>query len=208
MLVELEDGFYRDSFGKLVLIMTGFCLAILLLIALSIYLILDKPPPVTFPVSEGWRVQAPVSLDQPYMSTPELLQWVNDTVQRLFVFDFNNYNDQLKVLRPYFTEDGWKVYLNQLNNYANYDNVQNDRLFINMALKSAPSILQAPDPSVMGKYSWLVQVPIVLKYTGITTVNNKDILLQISVVRVSTLDNLNGVAIDNMIVDQGEGKAQ
>ncbi len=206
-VVELRNEFYRDSFGRLVLIMVGFCGAIVLLILLSIYLLMDKPPPVTFPVSDQWRVQPPVPVDEPYMTTSDLLQWVNDTIRQLFVFDFNNYKEQLNVLKPYFTEDGWKVYLNQLNNYANYNNVQKDRLFINVELASAPTILQSPDPSVSGAYSWLVQVPIILKYAGGVNIPNKSIVLQVLVVRVPTLNNLNGVAIENMIVDQGDVKS-
>ena len=157
--VILQDAFYRDSFSKFVLVIFSFCLAILLLLVLSIYLILDNPPPVTFPVAEQWRVQQPVPLDQPYIPTPELLQWTNDAVQKLFVFDFTNYNEQLAALKQYFTADGWKIYLNQLNNYANYNNVQKDRLFVSMELRGAPIILN--QGLLSGKWGWWVEIPII-----------------------------------------------
>src|SRR5262245_51832383 len=93
-VVELRDSFYRDSFGSVVfiLISIGVCIAIFL--ALSFYLYMDKPPPITFPVDNEMRVQAPVPLDQPYLSTSDLLQWVADVVPKSFVLDFNHYNDQ------------------------------------------------------------------------------------------------------------------
>lgn len=204
VVVELQDAFYRDSFGKLVLIIVSFCTAIVLLIALSIYLVLDKPPPLTFPVADEWRVQPPVPLDQPYVATPDLLQWVNDTVQKLFVFDFTNYDDQLAVLKTYFTEDGWRIYLNQLNNYVNYNNVQTNRLFVSMELQGAPIVLN--QGLLSGKWGWWVQMPITIKYAGAVPVPSKNITLQILVIRVPTLNNLDGVAIDNIMVDQGTGK--
>lgn len=203
-VVELQDAFYRDSFGKLVLIIVSFCIAIVLLIALSIYLVLDKPPPLTFPVSDEWRVQAPVPLEEPYLATPDLLQWVNDTVQKLFVFDFNNYDDQLELLKTYFTADGWRIYLNQLNNYANYNNVQTNRLFVSMELQGAPIVLN--QGLLSGRWGWWVQMPITIKYAGAVPVPSKVITLQILVIRVPTLNNLDGVAIDNIMVDQGTDK--
>lgn len=202
IVVELQDGFYRDSFGKLVLIMATFCLSILLLIALSIYLLLDKPPPVTFPVADEWRVQQPVPVDKPYMSQPEVLQWVNDVVQKLFVLDFNNYDDQVAKLKEYFTANGWKIYLNQLNNYANYNNVQTGKLFIKLDLRGAPIILN--QGLLSGKWGWWIELPVTIKYAGAVPLPNKALTLQILVTRVPTLDNLNGVAIDNIIADQGK----
>lgn len=202
--VELQDAFYRDSLNKLVLIIISFCFATFILFLLLALLVLQKPAPVVFRVSEDWLVQPPVPLDKPYLSTPDLLQWANDAVQQLFVLDFNNYDTQVQQLRQYFTQTGWKIYLNQLNNYANYNNVQTNKLFVTIQLQGAPIVLNQgllPDQY----WGWWVQVPVMLRYTGTVSMPSKQVKLQVLIIRVPTQDNLNGVAIDNIMVSQDQG---
>ncbi|MBV9575099.1 MAG: DotI/IcmL/TraM family protein [Gammaproteobacteria bacterium] len=198
-VVELRDDFYRDSFSTLLFIIAGVSLGIFFLIVTSIYLYLDKPVPVTFAVGEEWRVQPPVPLNQPYLSTPEVLQWTADALRRSFVYDFKDYNDQLKVAQQYFTPDGWQSFQNQLNIYASYNNVQTYKLFVTGTPTSAPTILD--EGLLSGRYAWKIQLPIMLNYSGATSLPPKALSLQVWVVRVSTLNNLLGVAIDNVQVD-------
>lgn len=197
-IMDLRDDFYRDSFGKVIVIFILILSSIGLLIALSLYLYLTKPPPIAFPVADEWRVQAPVPLDQPYLSKPEILQWVSEVIPKSFVYDFNHYNDQLKDAQQYFTPNGWKIFLNQLNNYANYNNVLMYKLFVNSWPTAAPVILN--DGLISGRYGWWVQMPVNIVYAGFAPPPNKALTLQILVVRVPTLNNLTGVGIDNVLV--------
>ncbi|OGT55434.1 MAG: hypothetical protein A3F14_06525 [Gammaproteobacteria bacterium RIFCSPHIGHO2_12_FULL_43_28] len=200
-IVKLQDDFYRDSFVKLFAVIASILIAIILLISLSIYLYVSKQPPITFRVAEGWRVQSDVSVENAYLSTPDMLQWVNDAIQQSFVYDFYHYNDQLKTSTDYFTPGGWERFLNQLNIYANYTNVQTYKMFINAAPTGAPIILQ--QGLLSGRYAWWVQLPIDITYIGTDRTRNKSLTLQVLVVRVSTLNNLSGVSIDNVIVADG-----
>ena len=45
-VVELQDNFFRDSFGRVLFILGGMGLAIIFLIVLSLYLHFTKPSPV------------------------------------------------------------------------------------------------------------------------------------------------------------------
>lgn len=198
-IVELRDSFYRDSFGKVIFVMASFCFAIFALIALFLYLYLAKPPPITFPVGAQMRVLSPVPLDQPYLSTPDLLQWVANVLPKAFDYDFNHYNDQLKATSQYFTNDGWKAFLNQLNNYVNYNNVQANKLFVTGTPSAAPIVLREGVIQDAGTYGWWVQMPIVISYAGYQPPPAKTVTLQVLIVRVSTLNNLTGVGIDNVI---------
>ncbi|EKD70569.1 MAG: hypothetical protein ACD_46C00488G0006 [uncultured bacterium] len=202
-IVGLDDDFYRDSFGKVIFLSMSVCFAIVLLAGLSIYLHLNKPKPVNFAVGADWRIQPAVPIDRPYLSTPDLLQWVSDVLRKVFVLDFNQYNDQLKLSQQYFTSDGWSVFLNQLNNYANYNNVKVSKLFVNGTPAGAPFILN--QGLLSGRYAWWVQMPIDLQYQGGASLPNRSLTLQILVVRIPTVNNLSGVAIDNVIVASGAG---
>jgi intracellular multiplication protein IcmL len=199
--VELQDGFYRDSFSKMILVIAAICTAIILLIGLSLYFFLAKPKPITFLVDREWRVQPAISLAQPYLATANLLQWVSDVLPLAFNYDFNHYNDQLKLVSKYFTADGWKIFLNQLNIYANYNNVQSYKLFVNGTPAGAPYILN--QGLLSGRYGWWVQMQVTINYAGLNPPPSKTLTLQVLVVRVSTLNNLMGVGIDNVVVTSG-----
>ena len=201
-VVELSERFYRDRFGKVIAVIAGLIIAIALLAMVSFYLHLNQPPPVTFPVDTGWRVQRDVPLTEPYHSTPEVLQWVSETLPSVFVYDFNHYNDQLQSAMHFFTSDGWTVFLNQLNIYVNYTTVQNDKMFVNGNLTGAPVIVN--QGLLSGRYAWWVQVPIKIDLVGYERSLSETLTLQLLVVRVPTVNNLSGVSIDNVIVAKNE----
>lgn len=195
---KIHDDFYRDSFGKVILIVASIGLAIVITIALSFYLHYEKPAPVVFKVDNDWRVKPEVAIDQPYLSNADLLQWIGEVIPRLFVLDFYHYNDQVQSFNQYFTENGWKVFLNQLNIYANYDTVQKNKLFLFGRPASAPYITN--QGLLNARYAWLVQMPITINNVGAAQTVKQTLSLEITIVRVSTLNNLSGVAIDNLIV--------
>jgi len=198
-VIELQDQFYRDSVGKLMIAYASIAIAICFMIGIAIYLYMDKPPPITFAVDNEMRVQAPVPLSKPYLSDPDLLQWIAEVLPKVFVYDFNYYDDQLAKAKQYFTENGWATFSNQLNIFANYNTVQASKLFITGTIDGAPTISNSAIVEGTDKYGWLVQIPLTIKYDGYQPMADKKVTFQVLVVRVSTLNNLVGVAIDNII---------
>lgn len=196
--VELRDDFYRDGIGKITIIGAGIFFAIALVVSLSLYLHFTKPPPLVFAVANDWRIQSEVPLGQPYLSITDLLQWAGNTIPIVFNYDFIDYNEQLKNNIKYFTANGWKVFLNYLNSYVNYTNVQSYRLFVTAIPKGAPVLLN--QGLLSGRYGWWIQMPIEIKFAGFKPGPNRLVTFQVLIVRVSTLNNLSGVAIENMII--------
>ena len=203
-VTHLHDDFYRDSFNKVALVFLLILTAILLLIGMGVYIYLHKPSPKFFPVGDEWRIKAPVPVDQAYLSTPELLQWVSDAVSHVFTYDFNNYDVKLKQAMPYFTPDGWQIFLNQLNIYANYNKVQKEKMFVYGVPAGAPVIVNESSSGSLssGRYAWLVQIPVEINYAyaGSSQILPQTMTLELLVVRVPTENNLVGVAIENMEV--------
>jgi intracellular multiplication protein IcmL len=198
--VELEDNFYRDSFTMVILILLSLLFGVALMVAMSVYIYLHKPAPKVFPAGDEWRVLPLVPENQAYLTTPELSQWVIDVASKIFVFDFNQYEKQLTRIMPYFTADGWQIFLNQLNIYANNNKVLEEKIFVSGVPSGAPIIVNQGLQS--GRYIWLVQIPIDLDYAyaGSPRSLSQTLTVQLTVVRVSTLNNLTGVAIDNVEV--------
>lgn len=197
--LKLHDDFYRDRFSSLVLVICGALIAITAVVCVSLYLYLHVPPPINFKVDADMRVQAAVPLDRPYLSTPDLLQWVADVLPKSFGLDFVYYDSQLNQYKKYFTTQGWQAFKNQLNIFANFTDLQANKIFVYGAPNAAPYILNERVIQETNVYGWWVQVPLVISYDGYKPPPSKNVTFQVLVVRVSTLNNLSGVAIDNII---------
>lgn len=196
-VVRLRNEFYRDGFYKVIIAFVMIMTAIGMLGGISVYLFLQKPAPVSFLTDGEWRAFPPVPLDKSYKKTPDLLQWVSDTLPSLFNYDFINYQSEQRKLKQYFTDDGWKKFTALLSTYANANVVQTAKLFVNSEATGSPIILN--QGLLAGRYGWWVQMPIVIHYSNTDRHYDSSVVLQVLIVRVSTLDNLSGIAIDNMV---------
>lgn len=197
-VMHLKDNFYRDSFTILSITLSLVVFVILVLIGTSIYLIVNKPRPVYFVVGDEWRLMSPVPVNKPYLLKPDLLQWVSTVLPKAFDYDFVNYKAQLTDASQYFTTNGWKNFLNQINIYADYERVQTEKLFIQTQPGGAPFVLN--QGVLQGRYAWWVQMPLVLNYISSTKRSSETLTLQVLVVRVPTLNNLAGVGIENVLI--------
>ncbi len=204
--VELHDAFYRDSIGKVIFIGLSLGIAIVLMLLLSIYLYAKKPKPVVFPVYQDWLVQPSIPVSESYPSQPMIMQWLSDTMRKVFTYDFRNYISQRQAAAHYFTDNGWNTFLNQLNIYVNYNNVLADKLFVNGTATAAPTLVN--EGLISGRYTWTIQMPMVIEYAGYKPLPKKPLQLEIRVVRVPTTSNLLGIAIDSVTLATTAGIGQ
>lgn len=202
-LISLKDDFYRDGYYKALAAGGILLIAIALLISASLYLQLSKPAPVAFAAGDEFRTLLPVPITKPYVSQPDLIQWVSDVLPKAFTFDFVNYNQQLKNNSQYFTANGWKNYSDQLKIYADYNAILASKLFMSAVPGGAPFIV---NQGLMGNvYAWLIQMPLNLSYSSIGKGNSTPLVIQALVVRIPTLNNLSGIAIEKLTVTKGTG---
>lgn len=199
-VVSIQENFYRDSFGKVVFVIGCVFLSIVFLGAVSLYIFMNRPPPITFRVADEWRVVAPVPIQQPYLSNPEMLQWVSDVFPRVFDLDFLRIDTQLADVKKYFTDNGYQIYLNQLKNYADKNMVQVNRMFVHAEPTRAPVIVN--QGVLSGRYAWWVQMPVIISYAGMKEKPDAYLSMQVLVVRTDTTNNLTGILIDNVIVEK------
>ncbi len=204
--VHLRDDFYRDGFRMVLLSLGMVVTATALLIIVSLYFFLHQVLPITFPVYEDWRVQADVPLDRPYIRTPDLLQWVSTVLPKVFSYDFVNYDMQLKNAVSSFTSDGWIKYNELLNAIASKAEITNKKLFLTATMAGAPVVLN--QGIIEGQYAWWVQMPINVRYSGVerNDATETKYTIQVLLVRVSTLNNLDGISIGNIILSQQGNK--
>lgn len=204
IVVELQDHFYRDRFGVVFIILACIASVILALAFLSYYLHSQKPPPINFGVYEDWRIQGDIPITESYISEADLLQHTSDILKKVFVFNFYHFDAQLSDYRQYFTESGWEAFQKQLGSVLNPDKFKAEKQFSTSAPTAAPYILNKGILS--GRFAWWVQAPVKIILLGGEGAEIK-LKLQLLLVRVSTLNNLSGVAIENVISADQPGTA-
>jgi intracellular multiplication protein IcmL len=197
-VVTLKDDFYRDGFYKVIVALLIIAITFAFILAVSIYIYSTRPPPVQFFVGNEWRTLQPVAVDKRYLTDPEVLQWVSEVLPGSLKYDFVNYKTELDDRKQYFTQDGWPKFLEMVNNFISYETVQNAKLFVNTTPTSAPIILN--QGLLQGRYAWWVQMDILINYISFEKTTNQSMQIQALVVRIPTMQNLDGVSIDNIIV--------
>lgn len=197
-IVRLQDDFYRDGFYKAIAALCIVVSALIFLIIVSIYLFFSKPQPIEFITDNDWRTLPLVPIEKPYLNEPDLLQWVSEVLPRVFKYDFLNYKIQLDQAPQYFTPNGWTKFSEIINNFVSYDTVQEGKLFVKATPTSPPIILN--QGLLQGKYAWWVKMTLNLNYVSVDRDAPQAIEVQALVVRIPTLQNLDGVSIDNIIV--------
>ncbi len=203
-IVRLKAEFYRDGFGKVLLLFAMILSAVVGMACVSAYLFMTKPNPVYFhTIDNEWRVLAPVPLNVPYLSDADLSQWVGQALVESFTYDFLNYQRQQQDVMPYYSQKGLQSLQGQLNRYhLDYDSFQKTKIFSHAQLAGAPYIFNEGFLPDEGKYAWDVQIPVNVSYSnGI----KHSLALKLRVKRVSTLNYLYGVTIDEMTITESQG---
>ncbi len=198
-VVKLHDNFYRDSFGRVIFVIVFAVLSIALLVSVSVYLYISKPPPVTFRVAEGWRVVTPVPIQEPYLASADVLQWVSNVLPSSFNTGYMHIDEQIDNAKKYFTDNGYQVFLSQFANYIDKDTMTAYKMFSRGAPTGAPTVLN--QGVLSGRYAWWVQIPIDIAFNGMRDLPAVSLKMTVLVVRAETTNNLTGILIDNVIVE-------
>ncbi|HEX2548504.1 MAG TPA: DotI/IcmL/TraM family protein [Gammaproteobacteria bacterium] len=199
--IRLRYDFYRDGFRKVYFSFLLIIVAIICLIVTFIYLYLTKPKPVVFQTYDNFRVVATTTpLNQPYVSDADVRQFISNVLQTVFVFDFYHYSDQLKSYQQYFTSNGWRIYLDFLNNYAVQDVIVDAKAFVQSTAENAPQIIEK-GVLADGRYGWWVQMGLKINYLSSSkNMPGQNPMIRALIVRVPTTNNLSGIAVENIML--------
>jgi len=204
--LSLRDDFYREGYYKAITVGGILIIAIAMLVSVSLYLYLSKPAPVFFKTGDDFRILPAVPVNKPYISQPDLIQWVSDVLPSILTFDFINYKTQLNSVIPFFTVNGWKNYSELLKQYIDYNTLVSQKLFVNAEPAGAPFIVnQGPLQPARTIWAWLIRMPINLRTGSVVTGRTDPLVIEALIVRVPTLNNLSGIAIEQLNITKGAG---
>lgn len=196
--VSLRNEFYRDNYRRFTVVLIISILINVILAIVILYLITHPPKPKYFATTINGEITEITPIDQPNQSDSAILQWTNQAAIAAFTYNFVNYRQELQAASSFFTPQGWRQFLNALNDSNNLQAVREKRLVVSAVATRAPIILEKG--RLNGTYSWRVQMPILVTYQSASEFSQQNNTVTMLVQRVSTLNSPRGIGISQFIV--------
>ena len=193
-----RNSFYRDGYRlllKISLVQTGIIvLLVMAIIALSMTM---KTRLVYFATTSDGRIISIVPLNEAYLSDAQVTAWTAATAQNVMRFGYHDYRERLQQSSINFTSTGWDSFNKALKEANFIDAIQARKLVVTMEINGAPEIQSKFVHN--GIYTWYVQFPVTIKFDGDQPPQPISTTLRIQIVRVSTLQNPEGISIEQWV---------
>ena len=200
--VVLRNHFYKDSYRALLKVAVLQIIVIVGLIGVIFFVIqTNQPENRYFATTEDGRLVPMVALSEPNLSTPALMSWVAQSSTEVMTFGFNDYKRRLQESSRNFTAKGWESFTQALQRSRIIEMMETNQQVMTAAPQGAP-VLQS-EGLVMGRYQWIVQIPMILSYQAGQKSRSDKLLITLVIVRVPRLESPSGVGIEQWIAVPG-----
>ncbi len=200
--VLIRNEFYRDGYRSLLKLVLLEGVAVLALIGIMFFIVNGKKPENRyFATTEDGRLIPMVPLSQPNLSSPALMSWVAQAATEVMTFNFNDYRRRLQESSRNFTQRGWDSFTTALQSSRMMERVEANQQIVTAAPRGAP-VIQS-EGLVLGRYQWVVQVPMIVTYQSGPKMNSDNLMVQMIVVRVPRLESPSGIGIEQWLAAPG-----
>lgn len=197
-LVRLRNNFYRDNYRRVMKLLLIMSLAMVILVLTMAYLFTHRPEPKYFATTQSGRVLQLIPLSSPMLSTEALLSWASQVAMGSYTYNFANYRQKIQTQEVNFTSDAWQMFLTQLKDSGNIQAVDQRKINVSAVISGTPVVVY--EGMLQGRYAWKVQVPLLVTFVSASDRFQKNYMVTMVIVRVSTVQNQNGVAVAQFIV--------
>jgi intracellular multiplication protein IcmL len=199
-----RNAFYRDGYRMLLKISLIQIVVIGLLLMTIVGLFSTiRTRSIYFATTSDGRIINIVPLNEPYLSPAQVIAWTAATAQNVMRFGYHDYRERLQQVSNAFTQTGWVSFNKALKEASFLEAVQARKLVVTMDINAAPEIQNAFEQN--GVYTWYVQFPVTIRFDGNQPPQSINTMLRLQIVRVSTLQNPDGISIEQW-VPTTEGK--
>ena len=136
-------------------------------------------------------------LNKPYRSNAEVIAWAAGTAQKVMRFGYFDYRTRLQDVASDFTDSGWTSFNKALKEANIIEAIEQRKLVVTLDIGAAPEIKNALVHN--GVYTWQLEFPITIKFGGSAPPAPISTNLILQVVRVSTLQNPDGLSIEQWV---------
>jgi intracellular multiplication protein IcmL len=200
-----RNTFYRDGYRVLLRISLVQSVIIALLVAGIVTLLLSvQVRQIYFATTSDGRIINIVPLNEAYRTPAEVIAWAAGTAQNVMRFGYNDYRQHLQQVSSEFTESGWTSFNKALKEANIIEALEARKLVLSMDIDAAPEIKNAFVRN--GIFTWYLEFPVTIKFDGIQPPADIHTTLVLQVVRVSTLQNPNGLSVEQWVTLTSHGR--
>ncbi len=195
-----RNASYKRKYHIAIFIHLLCWVVIFLLVGALYFLINNKTRPLYFLTDSVGRLTQDPPVFTPAMSPEDVMTWTINAVESAYSYDFVNYRTQLQHAQTYFSEYGWRTYMDGLSVSNNLLALTERKMIFIANVVSKPVIIK--QGTIGGAYAWKLQMPILVNflespYDKPTFSNSYQ--LTVVVQRQSLLKSDKGLAILQMI---------
>lgn len=139
------------------------------------------------------RVHHLYPLDEPNLTRTAITNMVEGMTTKVLTFGFNNADERLLAAKRLFTKVAWDRFVKGYLGPQRLDRIKDSQQVLTaIATKGAVIVWEGRK---LGKYRWVVQVPILITYQAGQRISPQRTTLQVTLEKASTLKYREGVAI-------------
>ncbi len=194
--IYAEEVYCFDYLKRMRRILAWLVITCLVAVAASWTAWTTRPAPQYFMVQDGKVLNnAPISV--PVNNSAQVSAWVSTQIREIFSFDFVHYNSQIESHKSNFTGEGWLAFLNAMQDSKLVQSVRENRQVVSATPTSSARVLA--EGNLNGRYAWKVEQDFVFTFYAGQQVQNQNVKVSVTVVRVPTYENPSGLGIQQLI---------
>lgn len=194
-----NNDFYRKHYHQFIYGLMVLIVLLMIAIGVVLYQMFNRPLPLFYATQPDGQKMELTPFDEPNLLPDTILRWATKAATLSYTFDFdsNNQKRQLEAVHPYFTDNGWQGYLQSVQGLLTQ--IIQNQVFVYGVVAGTPIISnQGPLP---GKgYVWRLQIPFLVTYQSANAAPQKKFVVILTIVRVPTHINPQGIGIDQFVM--------
>src|SRR3990167_1014166 len=195
--VPRDKHFYRDHYHRFIYALMIIIVLMMIVVTVVLTQIFNRPLPVFHATLPDGKRSMLTSFERPNVLPDTIIKWASKAAIAAYTFNFVNYNDQIKIARPYFTDAGWRDYIASVNDLVN--TVVQNSLFVNGVVAGTP-VIANHGPLLGRKWVWRVQIPFLVTYQSANTTRVRNFYVTLTIVSIPTNVNPQGIGIDQFVM--------
>jgi intracellular multiplication protein IcmL len=192
-----SNDFYRDHYNKVIIGLIAAVILMLILVVVVLYQVSHRPLPEFIAISADKKQMELTAAKEPNLLSSTLIAWANKAAVAAYTFDFVNYEKEIALARPYFTDAGWNDY--QASVAKLIKTITQNQLFVN-AVVSGPIVISNQGELPNLGYAWRMQMPFLVTYQSAQSSSHSFFTVLMTIVKVSTSKNPAGIGIEQFIM--------
>lgn len=203
--VVIRNKFYRDTYRRLLYVLTVTIVINFMLGGGYYYLVTHPTLPVYFATTVSDRILPVYPLSEPNRSDEDVLKWAQTAAMAAFTFNYSNYRREFTSASEFFSPFGWTQFLDALKSSNNLEAVMNKKLVVSaQLLKSKKQYIRKSGVlKGSGRFAWRVKIPLLITYQSTEVFTQESATITMMVVRLSTLNSPSGIGIEQFVVKPG-----